>query len=587
MSSDAAQAEVEHLRKQVAELQTELKRKEQQLDLVFPYSRSYGRVDIGTITRSPDGGKSLAGRTMRIGGWVKSGREAGGGAFAFLEINDGSTFDNLQAMVSKEVAEAHGGLKALVTTGTSVLVEGELAETPEGKKQAVELKVTKICWLGQCDGATYPIAKKKTSMEFLREKIHLRPRTNMIGAVVRIRNALAWATHSFFQERGFKYIHTPIITCSDCEGAGEMFQVTTLLSKVNELRALPHPSEHELTAKREAVDDQDRIVRTLQESAAGGDKSAKKNVKRAQEALRVAREGLAEMEKAALIEGGLPRTAEGEVDYATDFFARPAFLTVSGQLEGEVYACALSNVYTFGPTFRAENSHTSRHLAEFWMIEPEMAFCNLDDDMDCAEDYVRHCCRYLLEACPNDLQFITQRVDSTAVERLRLVAETPFQRVSYTEAVEILQAAQQGGKKFEFPVGEWGFDMHSCHERYLTEEHFKMPTIVYNYPKDIKAFYMRLNDDNKTVAAMDVLVPKVGELVGGSQREERLDVLTRRIEEAKMPLAQYEQYLDLRRYGSVPHAGFGLGFERLILFATGIENIRDVIPFPRWPGRAT
>lgn len=426
-------------------------------------------------------------------------------------------------------------------------------------------------------------------MEYLREKAHLRPRTNTIGAVARIRNALAYATHRFFQERNFLYVHTPIITASDCEGAGEMFQVTTLLNGAEEAAgSAPTPTAADLAELKAAVEAQGAAVKEAKAAAAAdkGNAELASKSKAAIGELLAAKEALAKAEEAARVVGGIARTADGKIDYAGDFFGKPAYLTVSGQLNGEYYACGLSNVYTFGPTFRAENSHTARHLAEFWMIEPEMAFCALEDDMSCAEDYVRFCCKHLLSHCRSDLEFITKMIDKEAVSRLEQVASTPFKRVSYTEAVDILEKAiAAGDKKFEYPVS-WGIDLQSEHERYLTEEVFKQPVIVYNYPKDIKAFYMRLNDDGKTVAAMDVLVPRVGELIGGSQREDRMDVLVRRIEETGMPLEAYEGYLDLRKYGTVPHSGFGLGFERLILFATGIENIRDVIPFPRWPGHA-
>lgn len=452
----------------------------------------------------------------------------------------------------------------------------------------VELKATKIVHLGQTDAAAYPLAKKKQSMEFLREKAHLRPRTNTIGAVARIRNALAYATHKFFQERGFLYVHTPIITASDCEGAGEMFQVTTLLAEAEEAPTVAPPSPEQLAALRAQVEAQGAAVKEAKAAAAAdkGNAELAATSKEAIATLLKLKEDLVAAEAAARTVGGIPRGEDGKIDYSQDFFGKKSYLTVSGQLNGEYYACALSNIYTFGPTFRAENSHTGRHLAEFWMIEPEMAFCALEDDMSCAEDYVRFCCQYLLKHCRADLEFMVAMIDNTAIERLEQVASTPFKRVSYTEAVEILEGVvRDGTKKFEYPVS-WGIDLQSEHERYLTEEIFKQPIIVYNYPKDIKAFYMRLNDDGKTVAAMDVLVPRVGELIGGSQREERYDVLEKRIEETGMPLEAYAGYLDLRRYGSVPHSGFGLGFERLILFATGLENIRDVIPFPRWPGHA-
>ncbi|GFR40681.1 hypothetical protein Agub_g1272 [Astrephomene gubernaculifera] len=587
-SSAGVAAEVESLRAQIAKLETTLKLKEKELDTVYPYSRSYNKTSVGTILGSEDGGRKLIGQTLRVGGWVKTGREAGAGAFCFLEVNDGSLFESLQVMVPKEVAEEFGGLKTLVPTGTSVLIEGRLEATPEGTKQAVELKATKIHHVGPCDAATYPIAKKKTSYEFLREKMHLRPRSNTIAAVARIRNALAFATHKFFQENGFLYVHTPIITASDCEGAGEMFQVTTLLGKMKEYAGAPAVSAEQVEALKAQVAAQGEAVKAAKQAAAANkeDKELGAASKAAVNELLKLKEELTKAEDGARIVGGIKRLPDGTPDYKEDFFSKPSFLTVSGQLQGEFYACALSNIYTFGPTFRAEHSFTARHLAEFWMIEPEMAFCDLKDDMQCAEDYVRFCCKHLLQHCRPDLEFINKMVDSTALARLEQVASTPFKRVSYTEAIELLQdVVARGVKQFEYKV-EWGIDLQTEHERYLTEEIFKQPVIVYNYPKDIKAFYMRLNEDGKTVAAMDVLVPKVGELIGGSQREDRLDVLETRLAASGMDLAAYEGYLDLRRYGTVPHSGFGLGFERLILFATGLENIREVIPFPRWPGNA-
>lgn len=449
------------------------------------------------------------------------------------------------------------------------------------------MKARKILHVGSVDPSVYPLAKKKQSMEYLREIAHLRPRTNTIGAVARIRNALAYATHKFFQDNGFLYVHTPIITASDCEGAGEMFQVTTLLGEA-ESGAHEPVDQAELEALRAQVAEQGSKVKAAKEAAAQDkeNKDLAKASKSEVKTLLAMKESLAQLEEKARVIGGIQRTENGSIDYSKDFFGKPAYLTVSGQLNGEYYACGLSNVYTFGPTFRAENSHTSRHLAEFWMIEPEMAFCTLQDDMQCAEDYVRFCCRHLLDTCRPDLEFITKMIDSDAINRLEQVASIPFMRLSYTDAIAKLEEVEKSGeKKFQFPVS-WGIDLQSEHERYLTEEVYKQPVIVYDYPKDIKAFYMRLNDDNKTVAAMDVLVPRVGELIGGSQREDRFDVLEERIQASGMPLEPYASYLDLRKYGTVPHSGFGLGFERLILFATGIENIRDVIPFPRWPGNA-
>jgi asparaginyl-tRNA synthetase len=604
----------------------ELTKKEEQAaarDVVYPYSRSYGRANIATVLRAPDGGRGLVGATIRVGGWVKTGREAGAGAFCFLEVNDGSCFESLQVLVDKAVAEAApaenasasaGGasapaapgstnaLKRLIPTGTCVLIEGELCATPEGTKQAVELKARKVLHVGSCDAASYPIAKKKTTMEFLRGVAHLRPRTNTVGAVARVRNALAYSTHEFFQSRGFLYVHTPVITASDCEGAGEMFQVTTMFAAEKERRSgagggggaangsAAAATAEDLPALREQVAAQGEKVKAAKAAAAAdkADAALQATSKAEVDALLLLKKKLEQAEQAALWVGGFKRLpgGSGDVDFSDDFFGRPAFLTVSGQLQGEYYASALTNIYTFGPTFRAENSHTARHLAEFWMIEPEMAFCDLQDDMQCAEDYVRHCASHLLATCMPDLEFLAKMVDSTCIDRLKQVAATPFARCSYTDAIAVLeQAVASGAKKFDNAVS-WGIDLATEHERFLAEEHFKGPVIVFDYPKEIKSFYMRANEDGKTVAAMDVLVPRVGELVGGSQREDRHSVLLARMAELGMDAAQYEPYLDLRKYGSAPHSGFGLGFERLVLFATGLDNIRDVIPFPRWPGNA-
>ena len=417
-----------------------------------------------------------------------------------------------------------------------------------------------------------------------------------VAAVARIRNALAFATHEFFQSHGFLHVHTPLITTADAEGAGELFQVTTLLAGAEPGAAgggagggggEPPPDAAALEALRAAASAVGGEVKAAKEAAkAAPSPDADAALKASLARLAASKAAVAAAEDRARSVGGLPRTAAGGVDYSKDFFGQKAFLTVSGQLQGEIYACALSSVYTFGPTFRAENSHTARHLAEFWMVEPEIAFATLEDDMNCAEAYVRHACQALLDRCPDDLAFMAKQYDAGCVERLRGVVTQPFGRVSYTEAVDILLKAVADGKAFEFPVA-WGEDLKSEHERHLAEVVFKRPVIVFNYPKGIKAFYMRLNDDGKTVAAMDVLVPGVGELVGGSQREERLDVLTSRLTEAGLSADTYSWYLDLRRFGTVPHAGFGLGFERLILFATGLDNIREVIPFPRWPGNCT
>jgi asparaginyl-tRNA synthetase len=457
------------------------------------------RTRIKTISSSDIGKK------FTVHGWIRTVRDQG--KFSFINVNDGSTLLGLQVVVDAAIAALEPVMPQLAT-GVAISVTGNLVKSP-GAEQSYELQAEAITIIGACDAEEYPLQKKRHTFEYLRTIAHLRPRTNTIGAVMRVRSALAFATHKFFQELGFSYIHTPIITSSDCEGAGQMFQVTTLdLNKV-------------------------------------------------------------------------PRK-DGKVDYSNDFFSKPAYLTVSGQLAAENYCCALSDVYTFGPTFRAENSNTARHLAEFWMIEPEMAFADINDDMDCAEKYVQSVIKYVLDHCNEDLAFFNKYIDNGLLERLRNMVQNSFERVSYTQAIDILQAAP---KKFEFPV-LWGKDLQSEHERYLAEEHFKKPVFVYNYPKDIKSFYMRANTDGKTVAAMDLLVAGVGELIGGSQREERLDLLEKRIVELGLPKEEYWWYLELRKYGTVPHAGFGLGFERLVQFTTGMENIRDVIPFPRYPGHA-
>ncbi|WOD39044.1 asparagine--tRNA ligase [Nodosilinea sp. E11] len=443
------------------------------------------------------------GQNTTIQGWVRTKREAKG--ITFVEVNDGSSMAGLQVVLNADLAGYDTVVKDL-TTGSSVEIGGTLVESP-GKGQRVELQGESITVYGTADGETYPLQKKRHSFEYLRTLGHLRSRTNTLGAVFRVRNACAQAIHQFFNERGFLWMHTPIITASDCEGAGEMFAVTGL--------DLANP----------------------------------------------------------------PKTKAGTVDYSQDFFGKPAYLTVSGQLEAEIMAMAFSNVYTFGPTFRAENSNTSRHLAEFWMVEPEMAFCDLTGNMDLAEEFLKYIFHSVLEQCPEDMEFFNQRIDDSVLATADNIINNTFERITYTEAVKLLEKAD---KTFEFPV-EWGIDLQSEHERYLAEDLFKKPTIVTDYPTGIKAFYMRLNDGGETVAAMDVLAPKVGEIIGGSQREERLDVLERRIAEAGLPIEDYWWYLDLRRFGTVPHAGFGLGFERLVQFMTGMGNIRDVIPFPRTP----
>ncbi|MBS3905363.1 MAG: asparagine--tRNA ligase [Simkania sp.] len=446
------------------------------------------------------------GQNITLCGWVRTVRDQKN--FAFIEINDGSTLSGLQVVLDERLPNFRQLIDAL-TTGSSLRVRGILVASP-GHKQPWELKGEQVEILGSCPAESYPLQKKRHSFEFLRTIAHLRPRTNTQGAILRVRNALAFATHLFFQERGFLYVQTPIITASDCEGGGEQFLCTTL------------------------------------------------NLK------------------------NIPKTTAGDIDFSQDFFGKPAYLTVSGQLNGETLASAMSDIYTFGPTFRAENSNTSRHLAEFWMIEPEMSFADLNDDMECAENYLKFVVRYVLEHCAEDMIFFDQFLEKGLIERLRQVAETPFARLTYTEAIEILA---KSGKSFTFPHA-WGTDLQSEHERYIAEEHCKKPVILTNYPAKIKAFYMRSNDDGKTVAAMDVLVPKIGEVIGGSQREERIDLLKGKIVDFGLKPEDYWWYVQLREYGSVPHAGFGAGFERLIQFTTGMENIRDVIPFPRFPGNA-
>jgi len=440
--------------------------------------------------------------TMKVKGWVRTRRDAKD--LSFIEINDGSCLKNLQ-IVALDRMNNFEELVRKLTTGCAVAFTGKLIDSP-AKGQDVEFQADDIEVYGWAPPESYPLQKKRHSFEFLREIPHLRPRTNSIGAVMRMRSSLSAAVSRFFEERNFVLIHTPVITTSDCEGAGEMFSVTTLGPGV------PH----------------------------------------------------------------------GESPYANDFFGRQASLTVSGQLEAEAYALALGRVYTFGPTFRAENSHTSRHLAEFWMIEPEMAFCDLNENIDLAEDFLKYLVKHVLDSCGEDLALFTKFIDKNLLNRLETVIENNFARTTYSEAVDILEGS---GKKFEFPVS-WGVDLQSEHERFLTEEVFKKPTVVTDYPASIKPFYMRLNDDGKTVAAMDVLFPSIGEIIGGSQREDRYEVLEKRMTEHNIDKADYQWYLDLRRYGSAPHAGFGMGFERLLQFITGMANIRDMIPFPRTPGRA-
>lgn len=462
------------------------------------------RLKVRQIKKPPKGAPPLAGVEVTVKGWIRTARDQK--TFTFVEINDGSIIHNLQVVIDNTVP-GYADLVKDLNTGASIEVKGELKEGP-GEKKELEIHARSVTIIGQCDAGTYPLQKKRHSFEFLRTIGHLRPRTNTLGAVARVRHMLAMATHLFFSQRGFVWVPTPIITASDCEGAGKMFRVTT-------------------------IDPENP-----------------------------------------------PKTEKGNVDWKRDFFEKPAYLTVSGQLNGEIFACALGDIYTFGPTFRAENSNTSRHLAEFWMIEPEMAFADLNDNMENAEAFLKFTLRYVFEHCIDDLEFFDKFVSKGLVQQIQDLISTPFERATYSYAIRILE---KSNKAFEYPV-KWGLDLQSEHERYLTEEFFKKPVILTDYPKEIKSFYMRQNEDEKTVAAMDVLVPKIGEIIGGSQREERLDVLEAKIRELGLKKEDYWWYLALREYGSVPHAGYGVGFERLMQLATGMENIRDVIPFPRYPG---
>ena len=537
---------------------------------------AYGRPERIARVKGRDGGASRVGEELEVRGWARSVRTQKG--MAFIDLNDGSAISGMQAVVNEGSAAWEVANSGSVSTGAALRVKGKLVASPGGK-QAAELAVDELEVIGAADSETYPLQKKRHTLEYLRSIAHLRPRTNTIGAVARVRNQLAYATHKFFQEHGFLYANTPIVTASDCEGAGEQFQVTTLL---NGFAAAAAATPEAIAAAEAAAKEQGEVVKAVKEAKKAGDASEEDvdgavakllSLKSEAEALAGAAEG-----------ASLPKKDDGSIDYSQDFFGKPSYLTVSGQLNGEIMACAVNDIYTFGPTFRAENSNTSRHLAEFWMVEPELAFADLNDDMDCAEAYLKYCLNHVLENCDEDLAFFEKNISKDNLrERLRSVATQEFARITYTEAVDHILNAK---KKFEFPI-KWGADLQSEHERYITEEVFKnRPVIVRDYPKDIKAFYMRLNDDNKTVAAMDVLVPRVGELMGGSQREERLDVLERRIEENGLEKESYWWYLDLRRYGSQPHAGFGLGFERLVCYVSGVENIRDAIPFPRYPGSA-
>ncbi len=452
--------------------------------------------------------KMEAGVEVLAKGWVRTKR--GNKEIAFIALNDGSTIKNIQIVVDKN--EAMNPLLARISTGACIGVRGKLVESV-GSGQDVEIKASGIEIYGECDPVRYPLQKKDTSFEYLRTVAHMRPRTNTFGAIYRLRSQMAFAIHDYFHSKGFVYLHTPLITESDCEGAGQMFQVTTL-----------------------------------------------------------------DLEN-------IPRNKKGNIDFSKDFFGKQTSLTVSGQLEGELGATALGEIYTFGPTFRAENSNTPRHLAEFWMIEPEMAFYDIKDNMDLAEDFIKHLVSYALEHCMDDIQFLSDRYDPELVERLKSVVSTEFVRLEYTEGIKILEEAKKNGVEFEYPVF-WGADLQSEHERYLVEKHFGKPVILTGYPKEIKAFYMKQNPDGKTVRAMDVLFPKIGEIIGGSEREADLGKLEARITELGMSRQNLEWYIDTRRFGSCPHSGFGLGFERLLLFITGMQNIRDVIPFPRTPKNA-
>jgi asparaginyl-tRNA synthetase len=480
-----------------------------------PFEQTMKRIKIKELLST-----TPSGQTVTVQGWVRTFRNN-----QFISINDGSTIQNVQAVV--ELNSIEEALVKRITTGACLSVTGELIASP-AKGQPVEIKVKQLEVLGDCDAEKYPLQPKKHSLEFLREIAHLRPRTNTFGAVMRVRHAMAFAVHKFFNDKGFFYIHTPVITGSDAEGAGAMFRVTNL-----------------------------------------------------------------DMEKP-------PRGEDGKIDFNQDFFGKSTNLTVSGQLEGETYALALSEIYTFGPTFRAENSNTTRHLAEFWMIEPEMAFYDIQDNMNLAQEFLQFLCKYALENCQDDLQFLDtrakeeeaskpqdQRNELGLMDRLKFVTENDFHRLSYTEAIDILKNSNPNRKKkFQYLIEEWGVDLQSEHERYLVEKHFKKPVILYNYPAAIKSFYMRQNEDGKTVGAMDVLFPGIGEIIGGSQREERYDRIVKRVQELNLPEKELWWYLELRKFGSAPHSGFGLGFERLIQFVTGMTNIRDVIPFPRFPGNA-
>lgn len=460
------------------------------------------RSTIKTLLREKDP-STLINKSFTLSGWIRSIRVQK--SLFFITLNDGSCFESIQVVGEEKKLTNYHNLAETLSTGASVEISGTIVTSP-GKNQPIEMHATHVALMGECDPATYPLQKKRHSFEFLRSIAHLRPRTNTQRAVTKVRNSLAFATHRFFQEREFYYIHSPILTSANCEGAGDLFHVYS------------------------------------QEEP--------------------------------------PKDSQGKVDFDKEFFKKPAYLTVSGQLNAEIYACSMGNVYTFGPTFRAENSHTSRHLAEFWMIEPEMAFCDLGQCIKVAEEYTKYLIEVALNECPSEMEFFQKFIDNELITRLEDIKKASFTKITYTEAIDILLQAKES---FKYPV-KWGLDLQSEHERYLVEKHFKTPCFVIDYPKEIKAFYMRQNEDGKTVAAMDLLFPKIGEIIGGSQREERLDLLERRIQELHQDLSDYWWYLELRKYGTVPHAGFGLGFDRAVQFITGMDNIRDIIPFPRYPG---
>jgi asparaginyl-tRNA synthetase len=514
--------------------------------------------------------QALAGRpgvdeTVTVKGWVRTRRDSKAG-FSFINLHDGSCFDAIQVVAPTSLPNYQGEVLRL-STGCSLIVTGTLVAS-QGKGQAYEIQASEVQVVGWVDDPdSYPVSAKQHSFEYLREVAHLRPRTNTIGAVARVRHAISMAMHRFFDENGFFWVHTPIITTSDAEGAGQMFRVSTL-----DFANLPR-----LRGDRDAPREGTPPSGTA--SPPPSPRGDEKPWSASDPTSKTPPHGFSSARGLATGEAVPPA---GDIDFSKDFFGKPASLTVSGQLNVEAYCLAMSKVYTFGPTFRAENSNTPRHLAEFWMIEPEIAFADLSADADLAEAFLKYIFRDLLEKRPDDMKFFAERIDKECISRLERFVESSFERMDYTDAITALE---KSGKKFEFPV-KWGVDLQTEHERYLTEQYVKKPLVVMNYPKEIKAFYMRVNDDGRTVAAMDVLAPGIGEIIGGSQREERLDVLDARLAELGMDARPYWWYRDLRRYGTVPHAGFGLGFERTIMYATGMQNVRDVIPFPRVPGNA-